>query len=600
MPKYSVQNLTVDNVLGYIKNKSIAIPEMQRPFVWENDQIRDLIDSLYNGFPVGYLIIWQNPDTTDKNGERTLGKQIMIDGQQRITALMSALVGQPVLDKKYQFKRRIISFNPYLAAQDEPCFEVQSAAILKDKHWIKDISVLFAPDYDSYTVIDDFCAENEDMDKKVLHKLLSRVVEIKYAPIGVIELNKELKIDQVTEIFIRINSKGTSLTQADFVMSTIAADEKYGGNMLRKAIDYFCHTFEEGHFLETIKYDETFVASPYYDHIAWASKLGDKLFKFSFDDVLRIAFMSQYYRGKMANLTDLLHGRNFEKRTYEDEIMQDTFERLTMGVNDVFNHYIYTQFIDCLRGAGFVHPSLLRSRMTLDFAYMLFIRLYREKMDMTHIFHYVQSWYVMSILTGRYSSSPETRMDEDLRGIREKGFEVYYEQVMANISDTFWQVTLVQKLETSSISAPAFSTFLAAQCKSVDNSFLGDGLKVPNLLNSGDIHHVFPKQYLKDNGHDVVTEYNQVANYALLSKPVNIAIGKKAPSVYLGAILESIEKGEPSDYTNFRSVEALYANLDANALPHELVSMTKDDYSVFLATRRSLMAQKIRKYFESL
>ena len=139
MPKYSVQNLTVDNVLGYIKNKSIAIPEMQRPFVWENDQIRDLIDSLYNGFPVGYLIIWQNPDTTDKNGERTLGKQIMIDGQQRITALMSALVGQPVLDKKYQFKRRIISFNPYLAAQDEPCFEVQSAAILKDKHWIKDI-----------------------------------------------------------------------------------------------------------------------------------------------------------------------------------------------------------------------------------------------------------------------------------------------------------------------------------------------------------------------------------------------------------------------------------------------------------------------------
>ena len=129
---------------------------------------------------------------------------------------------------------------------------------------------------------------------------------------------------------------------------------------------------------------------------------------------------------------------------------------------------------------------------------------------------------------------------------------------------------------------------------------MGDGLKVPNLLNSGDVHHVFPKQYLKDNGHDVVTEYNQVANYALLSKPVNIAIGKKAPSVYLGAILESIEKGEPSDYTNFRSVEALYANFDANALPHDLVSMTKDDYSVFLATRRALMAQKIRKYFESL
>lgn len=138
MPQYSVNNLTVDNVLGYIKNKEISIPEIQRPFVWKSDQIRDLIDSLYNGYPIGYLIIWQNPDTVDKNGEKTIGKKIMIDGQQRITALMTSIVGLPVIDKDFKEKVRCISFNPYAAAKGEPCFEVQSAAILKDKKWVKE------------------------------------------------------------------------------------------------------------------------------------------------------------------------------------------------------------------------------------------------------------------------------------------------------------------------------------------------------------------------------------------------------------------------------------------------------------------------------
>jgi uncharacterized protein with ParB-like and HNH nuclease domain len=140
MPQYSVNNLTVDNVISYIKNKEISIPEIQRPFVWKGDQIRDLIDSLYNGYPIGYLIIWQNPDTIDKNGDKTIGKKIMIDGQQRITALMTSIVGLHVIDKDFKDKVYKIAFNPYAAANDEPCFEVQSAAILKDKRWVKDIS----------------------------------------------------------------------------------------------------------------------------------------------------------------------------------------------------------------------------------------------------------------------------------------------------------------------------------------------------------------------------------------------------------------------------------------------------------------------------
>ena len=601
MPQYAVNNLTVDTVLGYIKDKSIAIPEIQRPFVWKSDQIRDLIDSLYNGYPIGYLIIWQNPDTVDKNGEKTIGKKIMIDGQQRITALMTSIVGLHVIDKNFKDKVHRIAFNPYAAANGEPCFEVQSAAILKDKRWVKDISLLFSNEYNAFKFIPKFCEQNPDMEPDRLNSLLEKVRDIRNAPIGVINLDKELSIDKVTEIFIRINSKGASLTQADFVMSTIAADEKHGGNMLRKAIDYFCHLFSNQNFFELIGKDEEFVASKYYKMIKWVATAETNLFELTFDDVLRIAFMSEYYRGKMANLTDLLHGRNFETRKYEDEIMEDSFARLSKGVEEVFNQYLYEQFLECLKGAGFISPKLIRARMALDFAYMLFLRLRKNPtIDKLKVSHYVQKWYVMSVITGRYASSPETWMDSDLRAIRNKGFLPFYEEVMANMSETFWKVTYVQKLETTASNSPVFSTYLAAQCKNIDDSFLSVGYKVRDLLDSADIHHIFPRQYLKDKNLNSTTIYNQIANYAYLRKPVNIAVGKKSPKEYFGEITAAISANQESKYTTIKSMQELYHNLDVNCIPREIINMEVDDYSHFLQERRKLMAEKVRLYFEDL
>ena len=229
MPQFSVDSRTIDNVIGYINNGQISIPEIQRPFVWDGSKIRDLIDSLYNGFPVGYLIVWQNPNMKDKEGNLTSGKMIMIDGQQRVTAIMTALVGMKVLDKDFNERVYKIAFNPF-AQNDEQRFEVQSAAILKDKRWISDIAELFKPEFNSWEFVESFCQANPDMERPKLSSLIQNVINIKNCPIGIIHLNDGLSIDDVTEIFIRINSQGKALTQADFVMSTIASDEKYGGS----------------------------------------------------------------------------------------------------------------------------------------------------------------------------------------------------------------------------------------------------------------------------------------------------------------------------------------------------------------------------------
>ena len=235
--KYTPNSLSVSAILGLIASGDIAIPEIQRPFVWDGAKVRDLMDSLYKGFPVGYIIVWKNPDIRLKNGKVSSGKKILIDGQQRITAIEAAVVGQEVVDSTYKKKRIIIAFNPI-----EEVFEVWNPAIGKDSKWIPDISVVFDVGFDAWEFVNQYCELNGMTGKQSeINKTLMRLMSIKGISLGVTELSQTLTIDEVTDIFIRINSQGVVLSQADFAMSKISSDDRYGGNETRKMIDYFCH-----------------------------------------------------------------------------------------------------------------------------------------------------------------------------------------------------------------------------------------------------------------------------------------------------------------------------------------------------------------------
>ncbi len=602
MNTYSIEHKTIDNILGWIKDKTISIPEMQRPFVWKNTQVRDLIDSLYKGYPVGYLVIWQNPDVRDKNtGELSVGKQILIDGQQRVTALIAAICGQQVLDDEFVEKNVTIAYNPF-PVDDEEYFAVKTAATEKDKRWIPDISVLFKPGFDSWSFVNEFHEMNPQYPHTDINDAIMKVIAIRNQQVGVIMLDKGLNIDVVTEIFIRINSKGTTLNQADFVMSTIAADDSHNGNLLRKSIDYFCHLAANANFLSQMDRDAEFKNSEFYPNIKWiAQNNNSPIYTPTFDDVIRVAFTSRYDRGKLSNLVDLLHGRNFKTQTYETSIIDESFAEFSEGVKSVQNQHNMTQFQEALKSIGFVREDMIRSRMAIDFAYSLFLRLRNDNsIEKTKIHHYVAKWFAMSTMTGRYTGSPETAMDKDLRYIKEKGFLVYLEETLSNISDTFWEVTVPQQLQSSSNAAPLFLCFLAAQCKFSDDAFLSSGGKVRDLLDSGDIHHLFPKEYLKKAGIDDKNRYNQVANYALLNKSVNIAIGKKSPAVYMQEIIGALRTKAQSDYTDLTTVEALAANLKVNCIPENFAEMDCSDYDLFLEARRKLIAAKIHQWFDSI
>lgn len=593
--KFAVNHFSIYNILSWIHAGEIAIPEIQRPFVWDSTQVRDFIDSLYRGYPVGYLIVWQNPNVKDKNGNITKGKKILIDGQQRVTALMTAILGKEIIDKNYNKRRIIIAFNPL-----EERFEVQNASIAKDKRWISDISVLFSSNFKALDFLKEYCAVN-DTDEHKLLEIIDSLKGIINIPIGLIELNSELEIDEVTEIFTRINSKGVPLNQADFAMSKIAVDDKYGGNLLRKAIDYFCFLAVKPEAYEQIKKDEEFVNTEYFKKMAWLKDDREDLYDPSYVDVLRVAFTYKFKRGRIQDLVALLSGRDFQTKQYKEEIIEESFRLLREGILDFMNESNFKNLIMILRSAGFIDSSMMISQNAINFAYILYLTLRERKIPKNQIESLVRKWYAFSVMTGRYSFSPESQFDFDIRRLEESNPVEYLDNVLkAELSDSFWDVTLPQQMDTATVRSPVFHVFLAAQVKMGDRGFLSKDIKVEDLIKiKGDVHHIFPREYLKMIGYVDKDEYNQIANFVMAQSEVNIAIGKKAPEVYFKELLEQCET-KRAKYGSILDKEDLYKNLRENCIPLEIFGELAKDYKAFLVERRKLMAKKIKEYFENL
>jgi len=256
-----------------------------------------------------------------------------------------------------------------------------------------------------------------------------------------------------------------------------------------------------------------------------------------------------------------------------------------------------------IRSAGFCHTKLIRSQNTLNFAYILFLKLREKGCKPELIEKYVRRWFVYSILRGRYSMSPESNFDYDAKQIdKYDDFGEYLAEVeSAELSDAYWDFGVVQQLNTSVASSPAFNVFLASQCFQNRKGFLSTAITVQNMIEQkGDVHHIFPREYLKANGL-TRSDYNQVANYIYTQTEINIQIGKKAPSDYLGYVQNVQCQGGATKYGGITNINELQANLCNDCcLPEDLATMDVSRYQEFLAKRRQLIAQRLKDYYFSL
>jgi uncharacterized protein with ParB-like and HNH nuclease domain len=245
---YRDTGYTLMYLVEEIRHGKIALPDIQRPFVWSSTQVRDLFDSMYRGFPVGTLMFWE---TGADVGVRQVGggenecvpRLLIVDGQQRLTSLFAVLTGSPVLTNRYQQKQIRIAFRP-----EDETFEVASAAIKRDPEYIADISTLWADKFRSTVraflaklgahrgaALDNGSGDWSD-EQDVLEERIDRVRDLRDFRFQVLELGAGADEEQVAEIFVRTNSDGVKLNYSDFILTLMSVHWDEG----RRQLERFC------------------------------------------------------------------------------------------------------------------------------------------------------------------------------------------------------------------------------------------------------------------------------------------------------------------------------------------------------------------------
>lgn len=583
---YHVDNVTIEEILGWIKQGKIGLPEMQRPFVWSTAKVRDLIDSLYNGYPIGYIVTWQNPTVGLKNESSSNNKEIIIDGQQRLTALKAALSGEKVVSQQYITKRIKISFKPSTGE-----FNTLNSAIEKDPLWINDISDIFKSDFNSYSYVTDN-AKKLGMAPEDLGATLQKLLAIRQSEIGDIKLGYNLSIGAVTDIFNRINSKGVSLSSADLAMSRLSADTIHGGNNLRKQIEYFVQLLNDPNLLENIvKFDSDFANTKEFNQIKWIASEINPIYKPRYADILHLILATSFKRGKLSDMVSLISGRDFEARNYSEEGMKANYAKMQAGATLVFNKSNFQRYLMILRDMGMRNSGKLGlvGHGVFNFGYILFLYLHRStNLSQEKIASYLKRWIIMSALTGRYSGSSETITESDLKMISRDAnpINILDDILDREMNDSFWNGTLPNMLRVQSTQASSWRIFQMSQIYEKDTAWLAKDTSTETvMLEEGNIHHIFPQAYLRKNGFSK-GDINQIANYVWVTQPKNLEISDKAPKDYLSDenIIEFMSE------TNNRE----------NAIPEEIVDYDFHNYSDFLNQRRHLMAKKMREFYENM
>ena len=647
-------NGELNTLFDQIDRGELGLPELQRPFVWGNNKVRDLFDSMYRGYPVGYFLFWVNDFDSDfkvkqigeNNKDSSVPRSLIIDGQQRLTAMYSVVKNRSVINKHFKKDKIKISFNPIIEV-----FKVANAATSKNKEYIEDISEVF--EKSSYTYVNEYFEQLEKYKdnvernkKRILKKLqnakklnskdiefiitrfnqltenfeshelvitklrdrielstdemaivigilngehkydhdtiannIERLSSLKSYPYDALEINSEVEEEVVAEIFTRINSKGTILNQADFVLTLLSVFWDEG----RKEINDYCESFK--------KIPSSKTTSSPYNHIC----------DLDAQDVVRVNVGIGFKRGRMKDAYAILKGRDLATRKYNEKLREKQFDVFQAKQKVVLDNTNWHTFLRILIRLGFKSKELVSSKNAIIYTYIFYLLGKTEyKIDHKGLDRIIAKWFFMANLTSRYSSSPESQMESDLNRIKEckngKDFIEFIEQATKGVlTNDFWNISLPKDfLVTSSAKSPAGNTFFACQISNSEkvlfsDRFIGD-LFDPTLKLKKKVlerHHVFPANFLKKGGVKQ-TERNQIANMVYLEFQDNIKISDDSPEKYFIEVKNKYYKGKENQLDKM---------LVAHCIPNKFYEM---DYKAFLDARRILIANYIRRTFEGI
>lgn len=578
---YSLSKLIDDIEMG-----DIGLPDIQRPFVWKNAKVRDLFDSMYRGYPVGYLLFWENQlgDKTKLIGTNThqkIPQLLIVDGQQRMTSLYAVMKGIPVIRENYESESIEIAFRPV-----DGRFEVCDAAIRRDPEYLPNISELFSATASQYQIIGDYLKGLEDYrsknnqdytaeERKACEVALQRLFNLSSFPFTTLQLSAGIDEEQVAEVFVRINSEGKKLNQADFILTLMSVFWEEG----RKELEDFCRN---------ARYPSKSGPSPY-NHFVEPSP----------DQLLRVAVGVAFRRARLKSAYSVLRGKDMETDVFSEELRDQQFAKLKEAQAHVLNLTHWHDFLGIIRQSGFTGSNLISSQTTIYYSYILYLIARIDlKVVPNTLGQVIGRWYFMASVTSRYTGgSPETLMERDLAALREvdtaEKFLSWIERVMvAELTSDFWSVTLPNRLDTSSATSPLLFAYHASlnllNAKALFSKKHTRDVLDPTLKSKKSAverHHLYPKKFLNSLGFEKPRITNQIANYALVEWNDNVAISDTPPSDYFPKYWDRLKPKEQADQAYW------------HALPEGWEQM---EYQDFLDVRRKGIAKVITDGFNRL
>ena len=586
---FSNTTLTVNQLIEKIDTGELGLPELQRPFIWKDSKVRDLFDSLMRGYPIGYLMLWECPSLEKK---KSIGvdlhsydspKEVIIDGQQRLTSLYAVMKGKKVINSKFDEKSIIISYNPL---QDK--FEVGYQATKKDPEWIYNISDVYTTS-SSFKFINSFIkrlSEYRECKGEVLTEAeqdtisenINAIVNLKNHTLPVFDIKANAEEEDVSEIFVRVNSGGVSLKQNDFILTLLSLYWDEG----RKEIEEFSKESTFPTKGKTTSYNQiTTVAA---------------------QDLIRVVMAYAFDRARLKYGYKLLRGADFDKRgAVDEELRIQRFDTLKEKLPDVLDVHSWHEFLKAIMNAGYLSGDLILSGNAIFYSYAFYLiakhrfhASYNENMHLTSLWFFYAS--LVSLYTGSFESTVESHLNsiKDLSTLKEyKDFIL--SRVNERLTNDYFDITLVgsEGLAVSGKGNNAWNAYVAAlNIMDAKILFSKSNLLVSKLFEPGtdgnrkslEKHHLFPKAHMKAQGY-TDAKINQMANYAFIDWKDNMDILDDAPSVYYPIVCEG------------RSDEEILRMEEKNALPHGWENMPYED---FLVERRKLMAAKIKQAFDLL
>lgn len=578
----------VEDLLRDVEIGKIGLPDLQRPFVWPDSKVRNLLDSMMKGYPIGYIMLWSSPEDYENTGqigrnEKTYKQpdDLVIDGQQRLTALLAAMHGVEIRDKNYSVRRIRIAFNPLTRE-----FAVWTQAYERNPEWISAISSVFEADREHSTSKfrkayirqanegrerngkDPLTDEEEDIVEQNINDLLNLGIYT----LPTLKINSKADEEDVAEIFVRVNSGGTKLTEKNFIETLLAVFD----NEVHDKIGAFCA--ESRIPAERTSYNHIIAVDP--------------------SHLIRIAVGVAFRRARLKYAYMLLRGKDLKSGVTSTKTREDNLAKFKDGLALATDLNNWHAFLNLFSRAGYLKGSIVASTNAVVFSYVLYlIGRYSYKVPPMKLNQVITKWIFMATVTLFYTGSTESEVEKqfaDLRDVKDaEGFVSYLESVIeTRFTDDYFAYTLPSSLEGSSANSPAWFGYVASLIVLGTPMLFSTAPLSQHFVvgsNGGkssiDKHHIFPKNYLTQIGYDNDRDRNQIANFTYLDYNTNIDIGDKAPAEYVGEYRQKLG-------------EAGYAlTCKQNALPLGFEEM---EYQDFLRQRRLLMAETVRAAYRKL